>query len=104
MMQDVVAQGQQRSTSAIGQAFCTQAISNEELNECKLLVDLALFPWSEKLIHRCTAVVRETWLFINREKEAEEWKVSGRAGAARLQQEREAELNSRIASYDKSNP
>ena len=45
--------------------------------------------------------MRETWLFLQREREAQEWEVSGRARAARLQQEREAELNSCIAFYNK---
>ena len=45
--------------------------------------------------------MRDTWLFLQREKEAREWEVSGRARAARLQQVRETELNSCIASYDK---
>ena len=101
MMQEVVAEGQMRFTSAIGMAFCTQAISTEELNACKPIVELAQFPWSEKLRNRWVEVVRPTWLFLRREKEAEEWEVSGRARAARLQEDREAELNSRIASYDK---
>ena len=101
MMKDVVAQGQWRFTSAIGQAFCTQALSNEELNECKPIMKPAQFSLSEKLRHRWVAAVRETWLFLQREREAQEWKISERARAAKLQQDREAELNSRIASYDK---